>query len=495
MIAVCNAIGARHKKPWSSYWTPQNAIVRDSAINTIILTYDKKVKAADIVNTNFTIEGNACTSATLDATGKIATLVFTNDFVSGAIIPLVANSESITVTNSVSPAGYAFKLPASGVINVPVNTTDNWTTTRTGGDPTPAISVVDITDANDIAKIGSNKALQLVTGITAHANSGVKYTFPVGVKPINFDNYTLCIWVKFVAGSGITDWDKSTELVCQLRETFAAAYGITLATVNVEYAGSGWYAFSAGVMQSLTAVNLENINELILYVARTASTNNPTIQIGRIAIVPKHAKAQLTFQCDGGYASHENIANLLTANGMKGTFYVEGGPLQELSVAQLTAMQSNGHLIAAYCRNWGSATDLAGRLVILQAAQSYLTTNGFTGGRHFIHGITSKMTEELWEGIIPKYADTCGYSMQANASQYYKTYMPRYHEFNAANKTNCINRVNYAVEAGARIGILCHAQIGADWTAFEDFVTNTLVPLKNAGSLDVITVKEAFESA
>lgn len=99
----------------SSYWTPSNAVVENAAPTQIVLTYAKKVKAAEIITANFTITGNTCTGASLDATEKIATLTFANEFIYGDSIVLFANGTEIAVTNNV------LGLPALGLIaNIPL---------------------------------------------------------------------------------------------------------------------------------------------------------------------------------------------------------------------------------------------------------------------------------------------------------------------------------------------------------------------------------------
>ena len=87
---------------WSSYWSPQTAVVQQAAPADVVLTYAKAVNPADAITTNFTIAGKTISSATLDATGKILTLVVTVAFVYGDSITVVANSQNIVVTNNIT---------------------------------------------------------------------------------------------------------------------------------------------------------------------------------------------------------------------------------------------------------------------------------------------------------------------------------------------------------------------------------------------------------
>lgn len=87
---------------WSSYWAPQSAVVENAAPTQIVLTYPKKVRAADIVTTNFAVSGKTINNAAIDTSGKIVTLTVTAAFVYGDSITLVANSTNIAVTNNVA---------------------------------------------------------------------------------------------------------------------------------------------------------------------------------------------------------------------------------------------------------------------------------------------------------------------------------------------------------------------------------------------------------
>lgn len=87
---------------WSSYWTPQTAVVANAAPTDVVLTYANKVNPTDAIAGNFTIAGKTISTATLDATGKVLTLVVSVAFVYGDSIVVVANSTNIVVTNNVA---------------------------------------------------------------------------------------------------------------------------------------------------------------------------------------------------------------------------------------------------------------------------------------------------------------------------------------------------------------------------------------------------------
>ena len=87
---------------WSSYWSPQTAVVENAAPADVVLTYAKAVNPADAIAGNFTVAGKTINSATLDGTGKILTLVVDTAFIYGDSITVVANSENIAVTNNIN---------------------------------------------------------------------------------------------------------------------------------------------------------------------------------------------------------------------------------------------------------------------------------------------------------------------------------------------------------------------------------------------------------
>ena len=87
---------------WSSYWSPPSAVVENAAPTDVVLTYAKSVNPADVIAGNFAIAGKTISSATLDVTGKILTLVVSVAFVYGDSITVVANGENIVVTNNIT---------------------------------------------------------------------------------------------------------------------------------------------------------------------------------------------------------------------------------------------------------------------------------------------------------------------------------------------------------------------------------------------------------
>lgn len=87
---------------WSSYWTPQTAVVENAVPTDVVLTYAKAVNPADAIAGNFTIAGKTISGAVLDGTGKILTLTVTVAFVYGDSITVVANGTNIAVTNNIS---------------------------------------------------------------------------------------------------------------------------------------------------------------------------------------------------------------------------------------------------------------------------------------------------------------------------------------------------------------------------------------------------------
>jgi len=399
-----------------------------------------------------------------------------------------------TLLNSL-PDGYAFSLPTENVTKAPVDTVTGWNLRRAGGTPAAALSVVDITDENDIARIGSNKAIRLNTGVTTFTTNQAVYALPAS---IDLTDKAICFWVRFVPGTGIYSFEKSISLVASLYTNYTAdVRNYTLGTVNIEYASDGWYAFSFTPSQtnSTTAGSFlkSDIKRIGIGVNKALAADCPIIEIGMIAIVPKYPVAQLCFCCDGNYASHETIATLLTANGMNATFYV-GNNAPALSNAQLKAMENNGHQIATYASNFGdNPSDTAATVAIITAEQARLTAAGFTAGiKSYVHGISSAVTEAQNKAIFPSIADNATYAMRTLTSPYHKTYISRFHEFNTANLTALTAVLNNAVADGARMGLLVHNLVGADLTAFETFVNDTLIPLKNAGTLEVITAKQAF---
>ncbi len=104
------------------------------------------------------------------------------------------------------------------------------------------------------------------------------------------------------------------------------------------------------------------------------------------------------------------------------------------------------------------------------------------------------MTEEIWEGIVPEHVDTVAYARRQPASQYHKTYMPRYQELELANKAAIITEINRVIEKGGRVGLLCHDLTTDRWNTIVDIIDNTLVPAVAANQIEVVTVKQAFES-
>jgi len=89
-------------KQWQTYWTPSSAVVENVAPADVVLTYAKAVNPADAIAGNFTVAGKTINSATLDGTGKILTLVVDTAFIYNDSISVVANSETIPVTNNVA---------------------------------------------------------------------------------------------------------------------------------------------------------------------------------------------------------------------------------------------------------------------------------------------------------------------------------------------------------------------------------------------------------
>ena len=89
-------------RAWSSYWTPSSAVVENASPTDIVLTYAKAVNPADAIVGNFSVAGKTISSATLDGTGKILTLVVTVAFVYGDSIVVIANGANIAVTNNIN---------------------------------------------------------------------------------------------------------------------------------------------------------------------------------------------------------------------------------------------------------------------------------------------------------------------------------------------------------------------------------------------------------
>lgn len=390
----------------------------------------------------------------------------------------------------------AFNIPSTGY-TIPVDSTTNWVKERTTGTPTATLSVVDVTDASVSKKIKGNKALQFVTGGTATYSNYIKYTFQAGNKPADFTAHSFLIWIKYEQGSDISLWTGNVGLYVILwKDTSNYIRGL-LSVVNVEHASSGWYAYSFTPSYGGTVtgtVALTDITSMGIQISKTDLATSPIIQVGMIKIVPNTGKAQLCLMFDNVYESQEAAATLLSANNMLASFYVDGGA--HISVARIKAMQDNGHLIGAYARNWGANVgDTAAAIATLTTAQAWIATNGLGSGRHFVHGLTSAMTEVLWNTSIYKYADTVGYTGKFLTSPYHKNFVGRYNQFSNVNKAACITMLNAAITDKARAGILIHDLLGVDWTAFSDFITNTVAPAVVAGTLEVITVKQAFDKS
>lgn len=388
----------------------------------------------------------------------------------------------------------AFNIPAVAYY-LPVGATTGWTMRRTGGDPAAAISAVD-NDATESDRFNTTKHIKFITGATGHAFNAAIYTFPVGSTPYNFTGKQILFWVKFEEGEGISLWSKAPGFYVQLAKDSSNFRQYTIGAVNVQYASSGWYAFSFtptyGYAETGTA-GLDEITSIRFGVSKVA-TDSPIIHIGKTAIVDKPSVAQLCLTFDNDHASHKTAADFLTTNSMKGSFFID--KLEGMNQSDVLAMQSNGHLIGVYARNWAAdITDTDATILKLTVPQAFLKLNGFTGGRYFVHGITSAMTEELWQEVIYQHAYAMVYMCSHLTSPYHKNYIGRYNEFNAANAAACVTLVNAAVTDGARAGLLIHSLVGADMTAFETFITDTIAPLVTAGTLEVITVKEAYEKS
>lgn len=364
---------------------------------------------------------------------------------------------------------------------------------RTGGTPAAALSTVTSDNWRDRSSFGNN-ALRFVSGNTGHTANIAMYTFP-GAKP-DFANSHYLLWVKIEEGSGVTSWNKATVLQLTLMVDNSNYKYITFGEPTIVCGSSGWYAFGISPSYAWTIIgsvpDMSAITKIGITVGKELG-DSPSVIIGSLYIVPEPTTpAVLTIQGDGSYASHKTVSEYLDTYGYHATFYQE-----ELYtvVADSQSMQSHGHLIASYCRSWGTVyntSGLSGIINLIAGVQTWLSTNSLTGGRHLVHGVDSIMTESLWDNIIRGYADTIAYGNSYNCSPYLRRYMGRYHEFTAANKATATARLNAAVADHARMGILIHELTGTDLTEFEDWITNTVKPLVDAGQLRVVNVKEAM---
>lgn len=387
-----------------------------------------------------------------------------------------------------------FKIPV-GATYLPVTTTDGWSLLRTGGTPAAEISLVDISPS-DAIKIKSNKAIRFKTGVTGHTSNYANYTL---AAPVSIVAKSIMLWVRLVEGVGIEAYNKASQVMLKLYSGAGTtnAYNYILGINNSDYKSPGWYAFSLtpSLYSSVSGTpSFENITAIGVGCNKLA-TDSPILEIGMISVAANAGKAQICFMADGGYGSHDDIADLLTANGMNGTFYISD-TANFITDAKLLEMQSNGHLISSYLRDWGTTLDsgLENAITLISNVKAWLQSKGLNGGRYLVQGTTGGITDEAWNAIVPQYADNFGFIQRNLTSKFHKTYTGRYHQFNAASKDAIIAIVNQAVTDKSKFGILVHEQVGADYTAFEDFVVNTLLPLQTAGSIEVITVKQAFDS-
>lgn len=228
---------------WSTYWTPISAVVENAAPTDIILTYANKVNPADAIAGNFAVAGKTISSATLDGTGKILTLVVTVAFVYGDSITVVANSENIAVTNNISAESElttyitGLATPLSSTTLKKLN--DYLRLIKTD------LGVADLDDAKDVDIIlAGETAESSLKNIAKNAHHATAVNAPVFTAFEGFtgDGISSYVEVDYIPSSGTT---------FQLNDAHYGLYFRVLARGNNKYHGVYSTTADGGVTNSL----------------------------------------------------------------------------------------------------------------------------------------------------------------------------------------------------------------------------------------------------